>query len=444
MRILIIGAVAAGTSAATEIRRRNRHAEIVIYEKDNSISYASCGMPYFISNEFTDFEALVPRDSDFFKQKHRIDVLVAHEVLTITPEKNSILVKNIETEETFEDTYDYLIIATGAVSEKPPIQGNDNKNVFLFRNMEHLNKIKSFIDNEKPQTAAIIGTGLVGLEMCESFRKLGIKTTLIARSSIAKSLENDMTILIEEHLKEHGVLVLKNTATQEITDQGVVLGDGSLIQADMVLLATGIRPNIQLAQAAGIELGSTGAIMVDSKMKTNIDNIYACGDCIEHFHMVTGKPVYRALGSTANKTGVIAGNSITNGQETFKGVLGTGIFRVFDLTVAQTGLSEKEAIDNGYDVVVALDKKPNKPEYMGGKDMVIKTVAEKSSGRLLGAQIIGYEGVDKRIDVIVTAISLKAKAEDLIHFDLAYAPPFSTPRDPLYYTGIKLMNEIMK
>jgi NADPH-dependent 2,4-dienoyl-CoA reductase/sulfur reductase-like enzyme len=184
----------------------------------------------------------------------------------------------------------------------------------------------------------------------------------------------------------------------------------------------------------------TGAIKVDCKMKTNIDNIYACGDCAEQFNILTGNASYRPLGSTANKTGLTAGNSITGGSDKFKGILGTGIFKIFDMTAAQTGLTEREALENGYDVVVSVDSRPDRPEYMGGKNMVIKAVAEKKSKRLLGAQIIGYNGVDKRIDVFTAAITMKAKAEDLIHFDLAYAPPFSTPRDPLYYTGIKLKN----
>jgi len=442
MRILIIGAVAAGTSAATEIRRRNKDAQIIIYEKDSYISYAGCGMPYYISNELSDFHHLVPRDPDFFKQKHDVDILIAHEVLAIDPQNNSITVKNMKTEETFEDFYDYLVIATGAVSEKPSIKGSDRENVFVLRNINHVNQIKSYIDKKKPKTAAIIGTGLVGLEMCESFTKSGIKTTLIARSSVAKSMDADMTALIEKHLRENGVDVLAKAATKEITDSGVVLGDDSVVPADLILLATGIRPDVELAKSSGIELGITGAIQVDKKMKTNIDNIYACGDCIEHFHTITGKPVYRALGSTANKTGIIAGNSITGGNDKFRGVLGTGIFRIFDMTVAQTGLSENEAKENGYDVIVSVNTTTSKPGYMGGGNMVIKAVAEKSSGRLLGAQIIGSDGVDKRIDVLVAAITLKATAEDLIYFDLAYAPPFNTPKDSLFYTGVQLSKMI--
>jgi rhodanese-related sulfurtransferase len=216
------------------------------------------------------------------------------------------------------------------------------------------------------------------------------------------------------------------------------------IKADMVLISAGVRPNTELAVKAGIVLGSTGAIKVNEKMQTNIPDIYACGDCMEEFHLVTGNPVYRPLGSTANKTGRIAGDCITGGELTFRGILGTGIFRVFDLTIAQTGLSEREAKELSIDTIVCHNIKPDKPEYMGGKEMIIKGIADKISGRLLGVQIIGYNGVDKRIDVFATAITFKAMAEDLFHLDLAYAPPFSTTKDPVMYTGMILDNAIHK
>ncbi|NLB37594.1 MAG: FAD-dependent oxidoreductase, partial [Clostridiales bacterium] len=203
-----------------------------------------------------------------------------------------------------------------------------------------------------------------------------------------------------------------------------------------------VRPNTDLAIKAGIELGVTGAIQVNNKMQTNIKDIYACGDCTEQYHVVTGKPVYRPMGSTANKTGRIAGDSLTDGILEFRGVLGTGIFKIFDMTVAQTGLSEREASEYGYNIQVCHNIKPNRPEYMGGKEMVIKGIADKKTGRLLGVQIVGYEGVDKRIDVFVTAITFKAKVEDLFHLDLAYAPPFSTTKDPVIYTGMILDNAI--
>lgn len=438
MRYLIIGAVAAGTSAATEIRRRDKTAEITIYEKGAYISYAGCGMPYYISGEAADISELVPRDPAFFKAKHGIDILTEHEVVSIQSEMKSITVKNHRSGNVFQDFYDALILATGASSVIPPLKGAEKAHVFKLRTIEDTLDIRAFITQNRPKKAAIIGTGLVGLEMCESFVRLGIQTTLIARATVSKGLDADMTAYIEKHLADNGVTVLSNTPTTEITDQGVLLSGGQSVEADIVLLATGIRPNVGLAREAGIELGATGAVKVDNRMRTSVKDIYSCGDCAEVTHLLTGKPVYRPLGSTANKTGVIAGNNAAGGSEIFPGVLGTGIFRVFDMTAAQTGLSEKEAADSGYEPIVSLDTRPDKPAYMGGKNMVIKSVADKSTGRLLGAQIVGYDGVDKRIDILAALITTGATAETLTRLDLAYAPPYSTPRDPLYYTGIKL------
>lgn len=438
MRVIIIGAVAAGTSAATEIRRNDKQAEIVIYDKDKYISYAGCGMPYYISNEFTNFNELVPRNPDFFKTKNNIDILIEHEVLDINTDEKQVTVKNILTGEIFKDFYDKLVISTGATSSLPDINGADSDNVFLLRNINDTNNIKAFVEKNKPKKAAIIGSGFIGMEMCESFKNLEMKVTMIARSSISKGIDKDMSIYIENYLKEKGVTVYTNTPTDEINDKGVVLGNGNAVEADIILIAAGIKPNVELAKKIGVELGEKGAIKVDKQMRTNIKDVYSCGDCIYVYNTVTGKAMYRPLGSTANKTGTIAGSNISGKKEEFRGVLGTGIYRIFDMHVGQTGLSEEEAIKQGINVVAVIDQKTNKPEYMGGKPIIIKTVAEKETGTLLGAQVIGYEGVDKRLDVLVTAITLGAKADDLMHLDLSYSPPFSLPRDPVYYTGAKL------
>ncbi len=442
MKVIIIGAVAAGTSAAAEIRRNDKNAEIIVYEKDKFISYAGCGMPFYISNEFNDFNGLVPRDAEFFKTKRNIDILTEHEVLSIDSKTKTVTVKNIKEGEVFEDNYDKLVIATGATSKVPEIKGAGRSNVFLLRNINDMNRIKSFIEKESPRKAVIIGSGFIGMEMCEAFVNLGMDVTIIARSSLSKGTDKDMSVYIEKYLKEKGVKVYTNTATQEINEKGVILGDGSLAEADMVLLAAGIKPNTELARKMGVELGINDSIKVDKHMKTNIDDVYSCGDCIEVYNAVTGKPMYRPLGSTANKTGTIAGSNVTGRNDEFMGVLGTGIYRIFDMTVGQTGLSEEEAKKQGFNVVATVDEKMNKPEYLGGRPIIIKAVADKDTKTLLGAQIIGYEGVDKRLDVLVTAITLKIKPENLMHLDLSYSPPYSIPRDPVYYTGIKLRDAL--
>ena len=445
MRIVIIGAVAAGTSAAAKARRNSEDAEIVVYEKDGDISYSGCGMPYFIGGLVRSADDLTPRDPAFFKTKYNVDVLTRHEVLAIDPENKRVTVKKLNTGEVLTDSYDKLVIATGAVASVPPIKGVNQPHVFSLRNVNHARNIKAFLDDSHPKSAAIIGTGFIGLEMCENLTELGIGVTLLEKlPQVTPALDADMAAHVEEHLMKNGVAVHTGVTVREIKAHSVVLADGREISADMVLIATGVRPDTALAAEAGVALGDTGAIRVDQRMRTNMKDVYACGDCIETYDAVTGKPFYRPLGSTANKTGRIAGDSVTGGDLQFRGVLGTGIFRVFDLAVAQTGLSEREARAQGFDVVVCHNIKPDRPAYMGGKEMVIKGVADRKSGRLLGAQIVGFGGVDKRIDVFVTAITYKAKVEDLFHLDLAYAPPFSTTKDPVMYTGMILENNIRR
>ena len=443
MRILVIGAVAAGTSAAAKARRNDENAQIVIYEKDSDISYSGCGMPYYLGGEVQSAAQLTPRDAAFFKSKYNVDVLTRHEVLRVMPEAKQLEVKNLETGAVFFDSYDKLVVATGAVATVPPIKGADAEHVFTLRSIADMRRIKSFIDTHSPKTAAIIGTGFIGLEVCESLAHIGLEVTLIEKlDQVTPRLDADMAVYVQRHIEKKGVAVYTGATVSEITPDSVKLLGGESIPADMVLVSTGVRPNVALAQDAGIALGETGAIKVDEGMRTNVPDIYACGDCIEQFHVVTGKPIYCPLGSTANKTGRIAGDVMTGGDLAFRGILGTGIFRIFDIAVAHTGLSETEARAQGYDVTVCHNIKPSKPEYMGGGEMVIKAVADNADGRVLGAQIVGPDGVDKRIDVFVTAISFGAKAEDLTHLDLAYAPPFSTTKDPVIYTGMILGNAI--
>ena len=443
MRIVIIGSIAAGTSAAAKARRNSEEAEIVIYDKDNFISYSGCGMPYYIGGEVESSDELTPRDPAYFKSKYNVDIFIMHEVQAISPEAKSIKVKNLVTGEFLTDYYDKLVIATGARATVPSIKGAEGQHVFTLRNINDMNRIKNFVDSSNPQSAVIVGTGFIGLEMCENLKKLGINITMVEKlPQVTPGLDGDMAVHVEDYIKQNGVSVLTGVSVTEIMENSVRLSNGKEITADMVLLSTGVQPNTELAAAVGIELGVAGAIRVNTKMQTNLADIYACGDCTEQFHVVTGKSIYRPLGSTANKTGRIAGDSITGGNLEFRGILGTGIFKIFDMTVAQTGLSEREAVEEGYDVVVCHNIKPNKPEYMGGKEMVIKGIADKKTGRLLGVQIVGFEGIDKRIDVFVTAITFKAKVEDLFHLDLAYAPPFSTTKDPVMYTGMILENAI--
>jgi NADPH-dependent 2,4-dienoyl-CoA reductase/sulfur reductase-like enzyme/rhodanese-related sulfurtransferase len=445
MRILVIGAVAAGTSAAAKARRNDDRVEIVIYEKDKDISYSGCGLPYYIGGEIEDIGELVPRDTVFFKKKYNIDVLTGYEVLSISPDTKELTIKNLHTDEVFKDKYDKLVVATGATPFVPNVKGINGDNVFFLRNVQSARNIKSFIDERKPQYAVIAGTGFIGFEMLENLMADGINVTIIEmQNKITPNLDEDMAAFLENALAKKNITILKNTSIVSIDREKVTLKDGKEVKSDMVIMATGVRPNVTLAKEAGIELGVTGAIKVNSRMETNIKDVYACGDCIETFSVVTGKSVYRPLGSTANKTGRIAGDVLTGGTLEYRGNLSTGIFKLFDMTIASTGLTEREALAEGYNIVICHNIKPDKPDYFHGKEMVVKAIADKKSERLLGVQIVGYEGVDKRIDVFATLITYGAKVDELFHLDLAYAPPFSTTKDPVHYTGMILDNAINK
>ncbi|MBS5825481.1 MAG: FAD-dependent oxidoreductase [Clostridium argentinense] len=445
MRILVIGAVAAGTSAAAKARRNNDKAEIIIYEKDKDISYSGCGLPYYIGGEIEDIGELIPRDSIFFKKKYNIDIFTGHEVLDINSQTKEITIKNLHTNKVFIDNYDKLIIATGAESFIPNIKGIDRENIFFLRNVQSARNIKSFIEAKKPQHAIIAGTGFIGFEMLENLILDGVNVTIVEKENkITPNLDEDMATFLENTLRKRNITIIKNTSIVEINEGKAILDNGKELKSDMAIMATGVKPNIELAKNSGIEIGVTGAIKVTTKMETSIRDIYACGDCIETFSIVTGKPIYRPLGSTANKTGRIAGDVVTDGTLEYRGNLSTGIFKIFDITVANTGLSEKEAICEGYDIAICHNIKPDKPAYFHGREMIIKAIADKKTERILGVQIIGYEGVDKRIDVFATLITYGAKIDELFHLDLAYAPPFSTTKDPVHYTGMILDNAINK
>jgi len=443
MRIIVIGAVAAGTSAAAKARRNDDFAEIIIYEKDQDISYSGCGLPYFIGGEVEDIKELTPRDASFFKKKYDIDIKTEHEVMQIIPESKTLLVKEMVTGKVFEEHYDKLVIATGASPFIPIVEGIKRSHVFFLRNVQNAIAIRDFIQIRRPKTAVIAGTGFIGFEMLENLARLNIDVAIVeVADKITPNLDVDMATFLENDLLKRGIPILKSRSILKIDETSVLLSDGQIVDANLVIMATGVRPNTALTHNTGITLGITGGIKVNERMQTNIEDIYACGDCIETFSVITGKPVYRPLGSTANKTGRIAGDSLTGGNLFYKGNLGTGIFKLFDLTIANTGLSEKEAKMEGYDIEISHNIKPDKSTYYHGEEMVIKAIADRKTKRLLGVQIIGTKGVDKRIDVFATLITYKATVDELFHIDLAYAPPFSTTKDPVHYTGMILDNAI--
>ncbi len=448
MKIVIIGSVASGTSVAAKARRNNEENEIVIYERDTDISYAICGIPYAIGDEVESFEALVPRDAQWFKKRHNVDIHTGHEVQSINHDIKTLSIKNLSSGQIITDTYDILVFATGATSNVPKVFNKQYmENVFTVRNIDSGRSIHEYVAKNKPNNILVVGAGYIGLEIAEQLKTQENTVTILQRSSTPMShFDSDMGSRITSILTRNGINYINNDEVETLVGEPliseVITTSGKTIKVDMVILATGVTPNTKLAESIGVELGTTGAIKTNSQMQTNLENVYAVGDVAESYHRILKRNVYVPLATTANKMGRVAGDVITGGSLHFNGVLGTGIVRLFDHTIAQTGLTEKQAIKEGYKTTVLFNIKPDKPEYMNGKEMAIKAVADRISRRLLGVQIIGEQGVDKRIDVFATALTFNAKVDDLFDIDLAYAPPFSTTKDPVIYTGMALANSI--
>ncbi|MGF2095425.1 FAD-dependent oxidoreductase [Enterococcus casseliflavus] len=448
MKIIIIGSVAAGTSVAAKARRNTEDAEIVLYDKDMDVSYAVCGIPYAVGGEVENFDELTPRNAEWFKKRYDVDIHTSHEITQVDYDKKLVHGINLITKKSFTNNFDVLVLATGSVYNTPEIFVNRHfENVFQVKNISSGKSIKKFVDENEPKKAVVIGAGYIGLEMAEQLQRLGLEVSLLQRSKYPMShLDWDMSSRIINEMKRKNIAFFPEETVRKVNGDGslksIETAKGTIFSADIFVLATGVKPNIALAKSMGIKLGITGAIEVNDKLETNLPNVYAVGDVAESFDCITRLPIYRPLASTANKMGRIAGDVITGGNLRHKGILGTGILRFFDLTIAQTGLTEKDALANNIAITTLYNIKPNKPDYMNGKEMVIKAIANKENGKILGAQIIGYDGVDKRIDVLATAISFGAAAEDLFHLDLAYAPPFSTTKDPIHYTGMALNNDI--
>ncbi|MBC1776428.1 FAD-dependent oxidoreductase [Listeria seeligeri] len=452
MKIVIIGSVAAGTSVAAKARRNTEEAEIVVYDQDKDISYSVCGIPYYIGGEVESLDTLTPRNVTWFQKRYNIDIFTEHRVVKIHPEQKKLDILNLKTGETLQDSYDELVLAMGAKPVIPKVFDlyPEATNLFQVRNIQDAARMSQFMEEKQPKKALIVGGGFIGLEIAEQLKQKEVEVTIVQRSNqIMKHLDKDMAFRVQKVLEREEIQIALNTtiekvnfATKENQIVSVVDNHHEERETDMVILAAGVEPNTNLIEGTGIKLGHSNAISVDEHMQTNIPHISAVGDIAESYSLITGKPLYRPLGSTSNKMGRIAGDTLTGGSLKHRGILGTGIVRVFDTAVAYTGLTEQEALEEGIDVEVLYNIKPDKADYLGGKELTIKALADKKSGRILGAQIIGVNGVDKRIDILATAITFKATAADLFHLDLAYAPPFATTKDPVLYTGMALDNAV--
>ncbi len=442
MRIAVIGGVAAGTSAAAKARRTDKDAEIVIFEKGTDISYGGCGLPYYISDVIKEREDLIAFTAEEFEEKYGVEVKIKHEVTDIDAEAKKLTYKNLENGEESSYQFDKLVIATGATPIKPPFEGVDLDNVFTLRNVNNGDAIKEAVHSEEVKDAVIIGAGLIGLEMAESFSEAGLNVKVIElMPQVLPPFSEEMAGLVEKELKENGVEVILDDGVDHFKGAGklqsVVTQSGREFKADIALLSIGVKANTELAEKAGIEIGETGAIQVNKKMETNLEDIYAAGDCAESVNILTGKPAWVPLGSTANKMGRVAGENAAGGSYEHNGIIKTGINKLFNLAAARTGLSEEEASDNGFDVFSTKIKAHNHAGYYPGAEAIhLKGVFAKEDGRLLGAEVVGGEGSDKRIDVLVTAVQGTMTASDLFQLDLAYAPPYSGAKDAVAILGM--------
>jgi NADPH-dependent 2,4-dienoyl-CoA reductase/sulfur reductase-like enzyme/rhodanese-related sulfurtransferase len=440
-KLIIVGGVAGGASAAAKARRCSEEVEIIMYEKGPDISYANCGLPYYLSGVIKRREDLLITTAEFFRRRFRVDARPRNEVVQIDRDKKRVVVKNLDTGHMAEESYDRLILAPGSHPMIPPVSGMDLPFVHTLKTLEDTDRIYRYLQEKKPRRAVVVGGGLIGVEAIENLVLKGLETTVVELApQLLTFLDWEMAEKVRWHVQHKGVNLYLSEGLKSVEEhkgQGLVITDkGREIPADLVLVAVGIRPNVDLARNAGLEIGSTGGIKVNEFMQTSDPEIFAAGDCIESINLVTGKPVLTPMGSAANKEGRAAGANALGRRIAVRGFTGTIIVKVFDQTVAKTGLSEKEALLEGFSPL-ALYVHPGHHAgyYPGAKPLSIKTVTERENGRLLGVQVIGEEGVDKRIDVFATAIYHHMSLEDLLQLDLAYAPPYSAARDPVIIAG---------
>ncbi|MEF2953771.1 MAG: FAD-dependent oxidoreductase [Blautia sp.] len=446
MKIVIVGGVAGGATAAARLRRLDEQAEIVVFERSGFISYANCGLPYYIGDVITDSDQLTLQTPESFHSRFQVSMKVHHEVTALHPEKHMVSVKNLETGEEFQETYDKLILSPGAKPTKPRLPGTDMEKLFTLRTVEDTLRIKDYIQKSHPKSAILAGGGFIGLELAENLRELGMEVTIVQRpKQLMNPFDSDMAAFIHNEMRKHGVkLALGHTVEgfQETQDGvQVLLKEEEPLLADMVVLAIGVTPDTKLAKEAGLELGIKGSILVNEHMQTSVPDIYAVGDAVQVKHYVTGQDALISLAGPANKQGRIAADHICGKDSAYKGSQGSSVIKVFDMTAAVTGVNETNARKAGLNVdKVILSPMSHAGYYPGGKVMTMKVVFEKETYRILGAQIVGYEGVDKRIDVLATAIHAGMKAQDLAKLDLAYAPPYSSAKDPVNLAGFMIEN----
>lgn len=447
MKVLIVGGVAGGASAAARLRRLDEKAEIIMFERGEFISFANCGLPYYIGGEISKKSDLILQTPGQFRARFNVDVRNFTEVVSINKDEKTVTAKNLKTGEQYTESYDKLILAMGAEPVKPDIKGIDNSRVFTIRNVPDTVRVRDYIDEEFPESAVVVGGGYIGIEMAENLKLAGLDVTIVELSDhLISPLDVEMAADVHRYIRDKGIKLILSNGVKEIQEAGdkliAKLKDGQ-VEADMIIMAVGVRPETDLAKAAGVEVNAKGSIIVNEHMETSEKDIYAVGDAVEVRHFVTGRKAFIPLAGPANKQGRIAADNICGIKSKFKGSQGSSILKIFDMTVAMTGINERtaEALGLNYDKVYTYSPS-HATYYPGARNMSIKTIFEKDTGRILGAQIVGFDGVDKRCDVLATAIRAGMTGFDLAELELCYAPPFSSAKDPVNMVGFVIENTI--
>ena len=446
MKVVIVGGVAGGATTAARIRRLDENAEVVVFERSGYVSYANCGLPYYIGGVIEDPAELTLQTPESFWRRFRIDMRVRHEVTAIHPERQTVSVRNLGTGEEFEESYDKLLLSPGAKPTQPPLPGVGLDRLFTLRTVEDTLAIRNFVEREHPKSVVLAGGGFISLETAENLRELGLDVTIVQRpKQLMNPFDPEMAAFIHAKLREHGIKLLLGRSVEGFESVPgavqVLLKDEAPLAADMVVLAIGVTPDTRLAKEAGLALGAKNSIVVNDRMETSVPGIYAVGDAVQVKHFITGENALVSLAGPANKQGRIAADNICGGDSRFTGAQGSSVIKVFDMTAAATGINEWTAKAAGINCdKVYLSPASHAGYYPGGRVMTVKVLFEAGTYRLLGAQIVGYEGVDKRIDVLATAIRAGLTALELKELDLAYAPPYSSAKDPVNMAGFMIEN----
>ena len=446
MKVVIVGGVAGGATAAARIRRLNETARILVFERSGHVSYANCGLPYYLGGVIEQNSALSLQTPESFWKRFRVEMKTRHEVTAIHPDQKTVSVRRLEDGMEFEESYDKLLLSPGARPVRPPVPGLDSRRLFTLRTVEDTTRIHRFIQEKKPRSAVLAGGGFISLELAENLKHLGMDVTIVQMDDqLLLPFDKEMASFLHTRIRQAGIRLLLGHAVTGFSDTEtgieVQIQDSPSIEADMAVLAIGVAPDTDLARKAGLKLGAKGSIAVNDHMETSIPSIYAVGDAVEIHHGVTGAKTLLSLAGPANKQGRIAADNICGRESRYRGAFGSSVLKVFDLTAASTGLNERAAKAAGISCdKVYLSPASHASYYPGGEPMAMKVLFEPETGRLLGAQIVGRDGVDKRIDVLASALFAGLSGDDLADLDLAYAPPYSSAKDPVNMAGYMIEN----